>query len=79
MLGQPVTIYEVVPAPTTQTTITDVAVGAASVVLALIGVALVLGLVCAGVLVGVRRARRKQNTDDEGGDSDATRLGLSSS
>ncbi len=79
MLGQPVTIYEVVPAPTTQTTITDVALGAGSVVLALIGVALVLGLVCAGVLVGVRRTRRNHNTGTESGDSDATRLGLSSS
>ena len=73
---QPVTIYESVAEPTSQTTIADVLFGAVAVVLGLAGVALVLGVVLAGLLIGVRRVRRRDRPS--GSESDLTRLGLES-
>lgn len=71
---QPVTIYESVGEATAQTTITDVLVGAASLVLGLAAVAVVCGVVLAGILVGARRLRRGNRSPDDM--TDATRLGL---
>ncbi len=79
MLQPPVTIYEVVAEPTAQTTVLDVVFGGVAVVTALIGVAAVLGLGCAALLIGIRRMRRKRNGDGDTGDADVTRLGLRSS
>jgi hypothetical protein len=75
----PVTIYEVIPEPTAQTTILDVVFGGVAVVTALVGVAVVLGLGCAALLIGMRRMRRTRKGDDDAGDADVTRLGLRSS
>ena len=77
MMAQPITVYEVVQEPSTQTTISDVLVGAAAVVFGLTVVATVLGLVCAGLLIAVRRMRTQD--DRVSGDTDATRLGLDAS
>ena len=79
MLEQPVTIYEAIPEPTAETTITEVVLGAVSVVLGVAGVALVLGLIIAGILIGIRRMRRTKQVDDDEGDAHVTRLGLNSS
>ena len=79
MLQPPVTIYEVVPEPTAQMTILDVVFGGAAIVTALIGVAIVLGLGYAVLLIGIRRMRRKRNGGGDAGDADVTRLGLRSS
>ena len=56
-MAQPVTIYENVQQSTQQTTVTDVLLGAVGVVLGLAVVAVVLGLVCAVILIRIRRAR----------------------
>ena len=76
MLEQPVTIYEAVSEATAETTITDVLLGAVAVVLALVGVAILMGMVCAVILIGIRRMRHNHDPDD--GDTDVTRLGLNS-
>ena len=75
-LYQPITpfIAEIVDEPTQQTTVFDVLVGTVAIVIGLAMVALVLGLVCAGVLIAIRRIRGRDKL--EGGGSDATRLGL---
>jgi len=72
--GQPVTIYESVSEPTAQTTIADVLFGAVTVVLGLAAVALVLGVVLAVVLIGIRRLRRPNRSS--GSDSGMVTLGL---
>ena len=77
MLEQPVTIYETVTEATAETIITDVLLGAAAVVLALAGVAILMGLVCGAILIGIRRMRRKNRGSDDG-DTDVTRLDLNS-
>ena len=74
MLLQPVTIYEIVDEPTTQTTIADVLLGVAGMVFALGAVALVLGLLCAGLLIKTRQIRRHRKSN--GSSDDATQLGL---
>ncbi len=77
MMAQPITVYEVVQEPSIQTTIGDVLVGALAVVVGLTVVATVLGLVCAGLLIAVRRMRSQDG--QVSGDTDATRLGLDAS
>ena len=77
MTLQPVTIYESVQAPMAERSISDVLAGAASVVLGLSVVAVVLGFVCAGALIAIRRMGRQD--DRPAGDTDATRLGLDAS
>jgi len=77
MMAQPITVYEVVQEPSTQTTISDVLMGAGAVVIGLTVVATVLGLVCAGLLIAVRRMRSQDGRVS--GDTDATRLGLDAS
>ena len=52
--------------------------GAGAAFLGLAAAAIVLGLVGAGVLIGIRRMRRKKNADDDSGDAGVTRLGLNS-
>ena len=78
MIGQPITIYEVVPAPTAQTTIADIAIGVVSSVGLLISAALVLGIVCGGLLIMFRWGKRMRRGKGEGDCSDVTRLDLSS-
>ena len=63
MPDQPLTIYEAVPPATAETTIMDVLLGAASVVGGLALGAVLLGLVCAGVLIRLRRARNARLDD----------------
>ena len=75
MLAQPITIYETVQQSTPQTTITDVLLGAVSVVLGLAVVAVALGLVCGAILISVRRVRGAKSVADP---SAVTRLGLDS-
>ncbi len=72
MLLQPVTIFEIVEEPTAQTTITDVLLGVAGMVFGLAGVAIVLGLLCAGLLIKIRQTRRNRKSNG----SSATQLGL---
>ena len=74
---QPIWVYETAQEPTTQTTISDLLLGVASVVLGLALAAVVLGLVCAGILI-VLRWRRGQESHLSA-DPDATRLGLDAS
>ena len=50
-------VYEAVEPTTAQTTVVDVVLGAVAVAGAVAGIALLLGLVCAGLLIGVRRMR----------------------
>jgi hypothetical protein len=61
MQAQPVTpfVYEVVEPTTETTTVLDVVLGAAAVAGALAAVALVLGVVFAGLVLAIRRLRRK--------------------
>ncbi len=73
---QPITVYEVVQEPTTQTTISDVLLGVVWVVLGLAVAAVVLGLVCAWILIVLRRMRGEGRPS---ADFDATRLGLDAS
>ena len=75
--AQPVPVYEAVDAPTEQTTILDVLLGASAVIGLLAAVAVVLGLLCAGLLLSIRR--RRGDDLGEGGGSAVTRLGLGSS
>lgn len=77
VMTQPITVYEVVQEPSTQTTISDVLIGAAAVVVGLTVIATILGLVCAGFLIVVRRMRSQDG--GAAGDTDATRLGLNTS
>ncbi len=72
MLLQPVTIFEIVEEPTAQTTITDVLLGVAGMVFGLAGVAIVLSLLCAGLLIKIRQTRRNRESNG----SSATQLGL---
>ena len=72
--NEPIIIYETVGEATAQTTIADVLVGAASVVLGVAVAAVVCGVALAGVLIAVRRLRRGAQSPDDM--SDATRLGL---
>lgn len=74
---QPLTplIYEVVDAPTPQTTIVEFLLGTLGVVAAIAGVAVVFGLGFAGVLILLRRRRGQDPLKGNG--SDSIRLGLS--
>jgi hypothetical protein len=74
---QPIIVYEAAPEPTTQTTISDLLLGVVWIVLALVVVAVVIGVACAGILIVFRRIRTDQ--DPPSGDPDATRLGLDAS
>ena len=78
MLLQPITpvVYELVEKPTAQTTVSDVLVGAISVVGGLAGVGLLLGVLFAGVLIGLRYLRGQDSLD--GGGSETVQLGLRS-
>lgn len=78
MLLQPITplVYEVVEKPTAQTTVSDVLVGAISVVGGLAVVGFLLGVLFAGVLIGLRRLRGQDSLD--GGGSETVQLGLTS-
>ena len=73
---QPLTpfIVEIVDEPTKQTTAFDVLIGAVEIVIAIVVVALLLGLLCAGVLIALRRIRGLDIPDD--GSSDGIRLRL---
>ena len=73
---QPVTplLYEVVEPTTEQTTVGDVLLGSFAVVGAIAVVALVLGVLCAGVMIGLRRARGQDKLTGRG--SNSVRLGL---
>ena len=68
-------IYEVVDAPTPQTTIVEFLLGTLGVVAAIAGVAVVFGLGFAGVLILLRRRRGQDPLKGNG--SDSIRLGLS--
>ena len=61
MLVQPATpfVYEVVEPTTAQTTVVDVVLGAVAMAGALAAAALVLGVACGGVILAVRRLRRR--------------------
>lgn len=74
---QPIVVYEVVTDPSETTTISDVLLGIAAVVVSLVVVALALGLIFGGLLIFLRR-RRGQGAG-AGFDTDATRLGLDAS
>lgn len=76
MLLQPLTpfLYEVVEPTTEQTTVLDVVFGSLAVAGAVAAVALVLGLACAAVMIGIRRMRGRD--DLGGGRSQGVRLGL---
>ena len=74
MSWQPATVYETVRESTQETTIGDVLLGAAAVILGLAVLALVLGVVLAGVLITVRRLRGRDGA--HGGNGSPTRLGL---
>jgi hypothetical protein len=73
---QPITpfVYEVVEPTTEQTTVIDVVLGAFSVVGVLGLVAVLLGGVLAGLLIGLRKLRGGSVEGAAGGS--ATRLGL---
>ena len=73
---QPITVYEVAQEPTAQTTISDLLLGVAGVVLGLAGAAVFFGLACAGLLIVLRRMRGEGRP---AADPDATRLGLDAS
>ena len=68
-------VYEVVEATTEQTTVIDVVLGAFSVVGVLGLVAVLLGALLAGLLIGMRKLRGGSVEGTVGGS--ATRLGLS--
>ena len=74
---QPITVYEVVAEPSETTTISDVLLGIAAVVVSLVVVALALGLIFGGVLIFLRR--RRGQGDGATFETDATRLGLDAS
>ncbi len=74
MLLQPVTIFEIVEEPTAQTTVGDVLLGVAGMVFGWAAVAIVLGLLCAGLLIKIRQTRRHRNSN--GSSDDTTQLGL---
>lgn len=67
-------VYEVVEPTTEQTTVIDVVLGAFSVVGVLGLLAVLLGALLAGLLIGVRRLRGGSTGDVAAGG--ATRLGL---
>lgn len=69
MQNQPATpfVYEVVEPTTAPTTVLDVVLGAAAVAGALAVVALVLGVVFAGLMLAVRRLRRQDGLSQGGG------------
>ena len=73
-LAQPVSVYEAVDAPTQETTIVDVLLGAFAVIGLLAAAAIVLGLMCAGVLIWIRRLRGVDPLEGQG--TAATTLGL---
>lgn len=75
-IQQPVTpfVTEVVEPTTEPTTVVDVLFGAFSVIGAVAAVALFLGLACAAVLIGLKRARGQDRLTGRG--SDSVRLGL---
>jgi hypothetical protein len=73
---QPITVYEVAQEPTTQTTISDLLLGVAWLVFGLAGAAVGFGLLCAWLLIVVRRMRGEGRP---AADSDATPLGLDAS
>ena len=77
MNSQPLTpfIYEVVDAPTPQTTIVEFLLGTLGVVAAIAGVAVVFGLGFAAVLISLRRRGGQDPLKGQGRDS--IRLGLS--
>ena len=77
MLLQPATVYETVQRSTAETRIADVLLGAATVVIGLAAVALVLGIVSAVILIAFRRFRGDDRWSSGG--SGATRLGLDAS
>ena len=68
MLLQPLTplIYELVEPTTRETTVLDVLVGTAAMIGAVSGVALLLGCMYAGCLIGVRRLRGRNKLAAEG-------------
>ena len=74
---QPITVYQVVTEPSETTTITDVLLGIAAVVVSLVGVALALGLIFGACLIVLRR--RRGQGDGATFETDATRLGLDAS
>ena len=74
---QPIVIYEVVTESSETTTISDVLLGIAAVVVSLVVVALALGLIFGGVLIFLRR--RRGQGDGATFETDATRLGLDAS
>ncbi len=73
---QPLTpfIIELVDETTEQTTVFDVLVGTAEIVVAIVVVALLFGLLCAGVLIALRRIRGLDIPDD--GSSNGIQLRL---
>ena len=77
MMLQPATVYERVRAPSEETTIADVLIGAVAIVLGLAAVAVVLGIACAGIMIVFRRFRGGAGTSPGG--ARATRLGLDAS
>lgn len=76
MQSQPITpfVYEIVEPTTAPTTVVDVLLGAVAVAGALALVAVVLGIGLAGLLLGIRRLRRRDGLTSGGGSS--LRLGL---
>ena len=78
-IQQPVTpfVTEVVEPTTEPTTVVDVLLGSFAVIGAVALVAFVLGLLCAGVLIGLKRARGQDELSGRG--SDSVRLDLGGS
>jgi hypothetical protein len=74
MNQQPIWVYETAQEPTAQTTISDLLFGVASVVFGLALAAVVIGLLCGGILIVFRRGRGPDSRLF--GDPDATRLGF---
>lgn len=78
MLSQPLMplVYEVVEPTTKETTVMDVLFGSVAMIGAVAGVALLLGCICAGLLIAFRRSRGRDKLE-EGGDG-GVRLNLNS-
>ena len=73
---QPITplVYELVEPTTEQTTVIDVLWGSLGVIGAVAGFAVVLGMLLAGVMIGLQRFRGRGKLTGRG--SDSVRLGL---
>ena len=76
---QPITpfVTEIVEPTTEQTTVVDVLVGSFAIIGAVVAFALVLGVLCAGIMIGLKRARGQDRLTGRG--SDSVRLGLDGS